>query len=255
MTEINVLYCGMANDIMLPLLLVPDLDNLFVLDLFDEAYSWDGTYASQQDDIVNTLKLGNDSKSHTRFIMNKYKYEKQTNFDPVINTKISDVHYLNGKSKILEDVRDGIVWTLKFIYLGKLRTMISYQRNFIKKVWPKEFINIKYLFVVGAYSFDSFVEDKKPKKFIKMLQTRMTTKFYFYALTFNHKFKHHYIVKHGGERTGSEIAMIEINKNDDLDDLFSNYYIKNISKIDVTDVETGKKYDVKFTPMKTIKLK
>ena len=33
--EVNVLYLGMADDIMTPLLLVPELTNLYVIDQFD----------------------------------------------------------------------------------------------------------------------------------------------------------------------------------------------------------------------------
>ena len=44
----NVLYLGMADDIMSPLLLLPDISTIYVIDMFDRYYSSDGTFNSQK---------------------------------------------------------------------------------------------------------------------------------------------------------------------------------------------------------------
>lgn len=39
----NILYLGMADDIITPFMLVPHLDVLYIIDWFDEAFSKDMT--------------------------------------------------------------------------------------------------------------------------------------------------------------------------------------------------------------------
>ena len=52
----NVLYLGMVYDIMAPLLLVPNLTTLFVIDIFDHHFSKDGTWSGQKEDIKEIKK-------------------------------------------------------------------------------------------------------------------------------------------------------------------------------------------------------
>lgn len=246
---VNVLYCGMADDIMLPLLLESNLDNLYVIDLFDECFSWNGTLKSQQDDIVNILKNGDDSKSHSRYI-----YTNETRhscFKPGIELNCSDIHYLEEKSEILEDERYTNKWFLKFKYLDKIRTMTIYYQNFLEETWPDEINNVKYIITVGSWSFDTHIEEPS-EIWINMLKTRTNDKFMFVALSFNHVFENHYIIKHGKSRFGDEIAYIEIAKNDDIDKLIRNHDADQNAVCTVVDFETGKKYTVDHVSFYTI---
>ena len=51
MKKENVLYCGMADDILTPLILVPNLTTLFVIDKFDSAFAKNNTWEGQKEDI------------------------------------------------------------------------------------------------------------------------------------------------------------------------------------------------------------
>ena len=85
----NIIYCGMAGDIMSPLLLVPDFDTLFVIDLFDPCFSSEGSWKSQKDDIRRILLDGSDENSWSRALYNRQ--EKPS------------IHYLAGKSEIIDE--------------------------------------------------------------------------------------------------------------------------------------------------------
>jgi hypothetical protein len=67
-----VLYCGMADDILTPFLLIPNLKTLYVIDKFDRAFSKDRTLEGQHREIVSILKAGNDQNSFHRYICLKY---------------------------------------------------------------------------------------------------------------------------------------------------------------------------------------
>ena len=63
--KMNVLYLGMAFDIMSPLLLIPDLDTIYAIDLVDTSYglpSWDLHKAEMR--LI--LTCGSDEKSQCR---------------------------------------------------------------------------------------------------------------------------------------------------------------------------------------------
>ena len=181
----NVLYLGMADDIMSPLLIVPDLTTLFVIDLFDKCFSKDKTWKSQKEDIKEILTNGSDINSHGRQVTIK------CNDDDTI-------HYLKDKAKILKDNDNGSVWKLKFKYDNIVRNLIFYHhRNFLIK-WPEDIINIKHVIMIGAFCWEGFIENDCTV-LLSMLKTRTIIPYYIYALTFNHKhFPEHLILDHLG---------------------------------------------------------
>ena len=112
---INVMYCGMAHDIMLPLLLIPDLDNLFVIDNFDWCYSPDGTIDGQRNTIIQILENGNNYNTQSYHIYNENlneNWDKNCNYildddnyhiRKLSVKKFSPVHYLQDKATIVDD--------------------------------------------------------------------------------------------------------------------------------------------------------
>lgn len=79
----NVLYLGMADDIMSPLMLVPDLENLYVINLLAPAFSPDGTWEGLKNDIKTILTDGSN--------INGYKKMRDLDMDSIKFI----VYYLN----------------------------------------------------------------------------------------------------------------------------------------------------------------
>lgn len=142
---INILYIGMADDIISPLLLCPDFDNLFVIDMFDGSCSPDGTFDGQKKSIIDTLTSG-------------YTKEKKSKWFPPTHNPITYSAYTNlGKCIINDDVTEGDKWTLKFKAKDKIRTMIRYEMLAQKGPWPEEIKNLSQIIVIGALEFNDIV--------------------------------------------------------------------------------------------------
>ena len=206
MSEQKIIYLGMADDIMAPLLLVPKFETLYVIDLFDSCFSSDKTWESQKDNIREILFSGNDACS----------YKRKDYSDPHFFSKnLDEIHYLNGPSNIISDYDDGIVWKLSFIYDHKKRDLIYYHhRNFLVE-WPNEIVDVGHVMVIGSFSWDQFekeyIYNDDPSVLIKMLEFRTNTPFLFYASHFNHKhFTETVTIKHGSDQHGSKISILQI---------------------------------------------
>ena len=61
--NMNMLYCGMANDITTPFSLPIEFDKLYVIDIFDPAFSSDFTLEGQKKDILSQLTEGQRPKN------------------------------------------------------------------------------------------------------------------------------------------------------------------------------------------------
>lgn len=171
-TEVNVLYLGMALDIMGPLLLVPNLTKLYAIDLFDEAYSPDGTFRGQQQEIRNYLLRGNDEGSFSRGI-----------YDEVGE---GPTHFLKGPSTITSDTDDGVAWRLDFLYDNIPRQLIFfYERNF-QLEWPQEIKGISDVMMMGSGG-TSLLHEPESALLVEMFATRTTSPFAFYPLWWDHK--------------------------------------------------------------------
>lgn len=202
MHHINVLYLGMADDIMPPLLLVPDLTTLYVIDKFDKRFSPDSTFYSQKNDIFNTLSNGSDLDKRSR---------------KIYNDNDDSLHFLEGKSKIISNVDDGNVWRLQFEYMNKIRNLIYYHHRDFLEEWPSEIIDIKHVMTMGSFGWYCFKMREYDCKVLKsMLHSRTSKSFNFYALWFTHAhFQYKITINCGKERNGTEIGMITIHDKKD----------------------------------------
>lgn len=210
--EVRMLYCGMADDIMHPLLLSPNVNTIYAISRFDKAYSSRGTWESQKEDIIRTLQNGRKRCEHDKEIHgNKIKY-----------------HNLAGKSKIIKEHDDEAnkVWRVKFRYNGIVRDLVYYyERNFLVD-WPGEIQNIYCVSGVGAMSTETAC-GKKGEIFRKMLRERCFPEFYLCVLEFSSKkWRKYYdkiILKEGKDRKGEKNALFTIN-NDNFDEIFDERY-------------------------------
>lgn len=146
----NILYIGMADDIVSPLLLCPDFDTLFVIDGFDDAYSEDGTFEGQKKYIVDSLIAG-----HSKYRMRSDGCDIL--YHPIYIGKATIVS--NIDTNIIRDnkVVSGI-WTLKFEWNGKIRTLIRYEMNACQEIWPVEITNINHIITIGSINWDDVVQ-------------------------------------------------------------------------------------------------
>lgn len=156
----NVMYLGMADDILLPLLIAPELDNLFVISRFDAAYSPDATAWGQRADIRQTLELGHNGSSRHIKLARKYRGEEVTRL-PL------------GPCQILHDVFRGGEWNLSFQY-GPITVRMLYQYRDFVSVWDSRMRDIDHVICVGATT-PVFEEPLN-----RMLRERCTTDACFY---------------------------------------------------------------------------
>lgn len=135
--SVKVLYCGMADDIISPLQLVPNLTHLYVIDSFDVAFSPDYTWDGQKEDILTTLKLGSDEKSHHRAVYMHYQ-------------KNVPINQLDEPCIITEEDDIDVTWRVKFTYKGINRELIYFHHRRFDDPWPTEIKDIQHLISIGA---------------------------------------------------------------------------------------------------------
>lgn len=201
----KVLYLGMANDIMSPLLLIPERTIIYAIDKFDSHYSRDGTWESQKKDIQQILIQGSD--------LNTFSYDIYTS-----DVDDKEPHYLKHKSKIINDTDDGIVWTLDFLYGTKPITLKYYHHRDFCAEWPDEITDISGIIGIGAEVYWPVdcelnkcirISPKRCKILLKQFYERTHPKMYtLYALSFLHEnWPERALIQNGRERDGNEISV------------------------------------------------
>ena len=160
-----VLYCGMAEDILTPLMIVPDVDLIIAISKFDSAYSPDGTWRGQQEEILKMLKCGNDAESYHTYIANKPPLGIPRNIKlPYVIDNITETDYPN----------EGY-WEVNFLYNNKLRILRYYHHTNYYNEWNSTIRNINHLMFMGAsfdYSNDTLV---------RMIEERISKDGYYYT--------------------------------------------------------------------------
>ena len=134
----NVLYCGMADDILTPLLLIPTLDNLFVIDYFDAAFAKNANWDGQKNDIKECLACGSDIDSHHLNVM-RY-YDNRAN-----STK------LNSLCTIISETDKNNCWELKFNYNNRSIQLFYFHHIDFLNHWNENIQDINHLITIGAY--------------------------------------------------------------------------------------------------------
>jgi len=133
----KVLYCGMADDIITPMLLVPDFTKLYSICLLDEAFSRDDTWEGQKEDMKQILLEGSDINSWHLEVYRKYHSKHP-------------VTHLEDKSEILREEDNGKCWRLKFKYMGRVREIIYFHHTDFLKTWHFSIQDIAHVLSIGA---------------------------------------------------------------------------------------------------------
>lgn len=138
----TVLYCGMADDILSPLIHVPEARIFYAINLFDPAFCTGRTWESQQQDILTMLKLGHDGLSQ-HYIVYKDHGRNVTHLP------------LGPATDIETEDRDG-AWVVTFTYGGEERTLVYYNGRNYYHPWPEEITGITDLLTDGApFDYDT----------------------------------------------------------------------------------------------------
>ena len=184
----TILYLGMANDIMAPMLLVPDFRTIFAIDM---------SVFDPKKEIRTMLQDGHNK--------NSWSFEYY------------GIRMLNGPCEITLDEDSEDKWILEFIYDGSKRSLIYFHNlNYFCK-WPDEITGIGHLMSMGApsialgYNDDGSGEEDAPRvsrerTVMETVERFRTPTFQYYALEFNHKWFPHKISLDGF----SKIARIEL---------------------------------------------
>jgi hypothetical protein len=232
----NILYLGMAWDIMLPMLAEPDFDTLYVLNQIDYAYgSWDHHMKT----ILSILKDGSDENVMSS--KNPSKFQKQ--YYNENGSKSLRVHRLSGTSKILSDnvkeldrndfqelsdypkievydyksskFNPNKAWRISFLYENKIRNLVYYATSFLSE-WPSEIKNIQSIFWPGSYEWND-LRLEKSKIIRNMIETRSTLPLSIYTQeNENENFPIHLHFYTGSERDGmniNKLVLLNFQKN------------------------------------------
>lgn len=214
MPIMNALYLGMATDIMAPLLLLPDVDVIYVMNTLDKAFGC--TWEEHKLRICTVLEQGSDKNIKTSY----------TNYPPKSQNPIKDVHTLLGPSTLVSNIDNyktniEAKWVLEFIYNGKSRKLIYYYDfNFVYHVWPEEIRNIHHILWNGTYTWDMLItdydyDDDYCPSIKTFMMERMAYDAYLYALSFNHTwFPEHIWIYDGHERDGHSVAKLKLDFTD-----------------------------------------
>ncbi len=217
----HVLYLGMGGDIMAPLLLVPDLTTLFVLDIFDDCFSTDGTEAGQRADIRGVLTRGTDELTRGSWC---YAIDKRQTFslkrwlsgEKRPAGKASIVHRLPARAVILSETLDekACIWRLTFSYNGQERKLVSfYDHDFLTQRWPAEVRDVCAVMVMGAFAWCDVRRYTDRRLITDMLATRTLPTFTYYASEFLHEdFPQRVRIQCGSEREGTDISFVTVAK-------------------------------------------
>lgn len=209
---VRILYCGMADDIMHPLLLAPNVNTIYSISHFDKAFSSRGTWESQKDDIIGVLQAGR----------KKCYHEEETHGNKI------EYHKLAGKSKIIKeyDNKTDKIWRVKFRYNGVIRDLVYYYKRDFMIDWPNEIQDISCVTGVGAFDIQMLC-GKDGAIFRNMLKERCHPEFRLCALEFSSKIWAEYydkiILKEGKNREGEKHALLTVN-NDNFDEIFDERY-------------------------------
>lgn len=204
----SVLYLGMATDIMAPLLLVPDVDTIYVINLLDKAYG--DTWEEQKNHITTILEQGNDKDVAPSCYL---KASSKPSGEPV-----KKIHTLAGPSTIISSINNAAdkKWELVFLYDGKERKLIYYYNRNFKDEWPSDINKIDHMIWNGAYQWTLIMEDDEYGEIVRrMMKERTSSGAYLYALSFNHKgFPEHVIIYDGHFRDGTSVGKMRLDFTD-----------------------------------------
>lgn len=196
----NVLYLGMADDILSPFWLIPNIENLWVIDLFDGAFCTGYTRDSQRNDIrkyINDMgfKILSDNLevTHKSDRTRDIKFFEEKNAWCIETGKNKGDGYYKFTKKPLEIIKNDKsmegIWTVTFQYPGQnvIRQLKYFSDNFWKE-WNEEIQDLTDIVGIEAVGLDYYEEDDCEHLDImnKMFLERTREKFTLHLLEFLH---------------------------------------------------------------------
>ena len=169
----QVLYLGMALDIISPFHLIPDFETLYVINKIDKAY---GTKEQHKEEILSILAHGTDK--YAKHAINHRLY--MVTDHPVLKGIIRSIGSPATNIHVLEEDEP---WHISFKQNGIKRHLYYYFNIDFNTTWPSKIKNIGHVIWIGANCWD--LQRDNPES-IRMMETR-TRSPYIYALEFNHK--------------------------------------------------------------------
>lgn len=127
----------MAEDILTPIQLVDDFSTIYVICMFDSAFTRGETFENQQADIRQSLELGNDEFSHHREVYLKY--------DDVVQ-----ISRIDEPCSITKETNDPYCWSVDFSYKGIDRYLVYFHHMDFRTVWPYVISDISHLMAIGT---------------------------------------------------------------------------------------------------------
>lgn len=138
----SILYLGMADDVLTPFILYPDLKTLFVLDLYMPGWDGSNSLEESQNWVCKTIQDGNDRVSAMNLIKAKKAVWKLTTFPN--NTKTTNFQIIRQDNEIFE-----ITFDLNNI---SRRIKIYYQSYY--NDWPEDICGISTVLGIQSITID-----------------------------------------------------------------------------------------------------
>lgn len=162
--ETNVMYFGMAFDIVGPMQLVPDFDTIYTINFVDPCIGYGGSIKN----IIKIIKLILTTGKNIYALpegkdLGLFSDDPNIVIDIVAPSTIINETYYDYDNNIVSEIDDSedrkIKWHLTFNYNGKDRKLIYYfNYNFTYK-WALDIININHFLFQGSYDF-AFLNNK-----------------------------------------------------------------------------------------------
>jgi hypothetical protein len=198
-TPINVMYFGMAIDIVGPMQLVPDFDTIYTINTVDPCIGYGGSIKN----IIKIIKIILETGKNIYALpegtdLGLFSDDINIIIDVVEPSIIINETFYDYDNNIINEIniseeKPMIKWHLKFNYDGKIRNLIYYFNYNFTCEWPRDIANINHFLFQGSYDFnylkDAFGQDEDDNTFkyrdavvIDMIETRSSLPAFIYTL-------------------------------------------------------------------------
>ena len=191
-TQINVMYFGMAIDIVGPMQLVPDFDTIYTINTVDPCIGFGGSIKNTIKIIKIILETGKNIYALPEGKdLGLFSDDMNIIIDVVSPSIIINETFYDYDNNIINEIdiseeKSMIKWHLKFNYDGKIRNLIYYFNYNFTCEWPHPIININHFLFQGSYDFSNlkkvYFNDSPDMLVIHMIETRSRMPLSIYGL-------------------------------------------------------------------------
>ena len=159
-TQINVMYFGMAIDIVGPMQLVPDFDTIYTINTVDPCIGYGGSIKN----IIKIIKIILETGKNIYALpegkdLGLFSDDMNIIIDVVSPSIIINETFYDYDNNIINEIniseeKPMIKWHLKFNYDGKIRNLIYYFNYNFTCEWSRDITNINHFLFQGSYDFN-----------------------------------------------------------------------------------------------------